>query len=66
MSKVLTPAEVAFNGRLVDEARMLKSENGENPEYDRALVELVTTMLGLSMDDAWSVAILLGTKWGRQ
>ena len=28
----------------------LRSEHGENPEYDRALVELVTEAAGLSME----------------
>ena len=28
-------------GQLLKEARALKSEHGENPEYDRALAELI-------------------------
>ena len=31
--------------RLLSEARGLLSEDGENPEYDRAIVELVTRLL---------------------
>lgn len=36
---------------LIDEARDLRSESGENPEYDRALVELVTRACGISHDE---------------
>lgn len=31
---------------LILSARALRSEEGDNPEYDRALVELVTDVLG--------------------
>jgi hypothetical protein len=31
--------------QLLQEARDLLSEDGENPEYDRAIVELVTRLL---------------------
>lgn len=37
--------------RLIREARDLRSEHGENPEYDRALVELTSRTLGLTEDD---------------
>lgn len=36
---------------LVEQARNLSSEMGENPEYDRGLVELVAALLPLPMDD---------------
>lgn len=32
---------------VVVKARLLRSEDGENPEYDRALVELSEDILGL-------------------
>lgn len=37
--------------RLLHEAADLLSEQGENHEYDRAIVELTTRLLGLSHDD---------------
>lgn len=37
--------------RLIREARDLRSETGENPEYDRALVELVGRCMGLSASE---------------
>lgn len=37
---------------LLNEAATLMSCSGENPEYDRALVEVCTFMSGLSGDDA--------------
>jgi hypothetical protein len=36
--------------RLIKLARDLKSEDGENPEYDRALVELITDAAGMTME----------------
>ena len=36
---------------LICEAEGLASEDGENPEYDRALVELVIRSLGLNDND---------------
>ena len=36
---------------IVRQARGLRSEDGENPEYDRALVELTARLLGLTDDD---------------
>lgn len=47
---------------LVAIARDLRSEDGENPEYDRALIELVCEAAGLSMDDRMSVAARIGVK----
>lgn len=38
--------------RLVRCAQGLRSENGENSEYDRALVELVQLVLGISTEEA--------------
>ena len=37
----------------------LMSESGENPEYDRAIVELVSDSLGLSSDDHETVHTIL-------
>jgi hypothetical protein len=46
---------------ILAEARGLVSEHGENPEYDRAIVELVTRLFGLShtFHDAGMRALLL-------
>lgn len=40
-------------------AKLLKSCDGENPEYDRALVELISY---LTHDDVYFVASKLGDK----
>ena len=37
--------------RVLIEAGDLLSEHGENPEYDRAIVELTTRLLGRSHDE---------------
>lgn len=44
---------------LIEIAKGFKSE-GENPEYDRALVELTTELLGVPMSEKQDVAHLLG------
>ena len=36
---------------LIDNARELRSQDGENPEYDRALVELISQTFGLPYPD---------------
>jgi hypothetical protein len=44
-----------FLNRMMEEAESLKSEDGENPEYDRALCELVGSLIradGLCLEDA--------------
>ena len=46
--------------KLLLEARDLLSEHGENPEYDRALVELVSRVLGFSEDERPAVELMLG------
>lgn len=46
--------------RLVRTASDLRSEHGENPEYDRALVELVNDLLGLSSDNRAETEQALG------
>lgn len=46
--------------RLVRTASWLRSEHGENPEYDRALVELVNDLLGLSSDNRAETEQALG------
>lgn len=53
-------ADPAWAGRLVSLARDLRSDEGENFEYDRALVELVTAVLGVDPDDRDVVVRLLG------
>jgi len=45
---------------LFDLARGLRSEHGENPEYDRALVELCTDAAGESMEQKPEIAAQLG------
>ena len=45
--------------RLLSVVADLMSEHGENPEYDRACVEIVCTMLGVSTDARDDVAALL-------
>lgn len=52
--------QAAFRAALAEEARALKSEHGENREYDRALVELVTFMTGRSAEQFPAVARELG------
>lgn len=49
-------------GKLIMLAQDLKSEHGENPEYDRALVELITDAASLSMDLKHEVAKQLGVR----
>lgn len=47
---------------LIDEAKGLVS-SGENPEYDRALVELITYATGGTDDDFLAVTVeIFGTK----
>lgn len=45
---------------LVRMAASLRSECGDNPEYDKALVDIVTAALGGTSDDGDAVARLLG------
>lgn len=46
---------------ILAEARDLRTEDGTNPEYDRALVELSCRVLGLSCaDDGAMVARIIG------
>lgn len=48
------------NAMIITVARDLRSEDGENPEYDRALVEMTTRLLGLSHEeDGPSIARLI-------
>jgi hypothetical protein len=48
--------------KLAELASRLKSEDGENPEYDRALVELVTDAAGLPMTERRIVIERIGVK----
>lgn len=61
----------AIDPNLLAQAKDLKSEDGENPEYDRALVELVSRTSGFTSDDYDTVAREIGivgaparTEWG--
>lgn len=50
---------------LIGHAIELLSEDGENPEYDRAIAEVVTSMLGLPLDakeHIWE-ALRVGVGW---
>jgi hypothetical protein len=49
--------------RLIEIARELKAGDGSNPEYDRALVNVVTDFLGKTQDDQFVVAQMLGIPW---
>ena len=49
--------------RLIKEAKDLKSEHGENPEYDRAMVELMTFATGGTTEDLRKTAAEIGIKW---
>lgn len=40
----------AFQEKVITEARGLRSESGENPEYDRALVEMSMRVLNMGED----------------
>lgn len=51
MGEAVTPNHFNMEDCLFENARELLSEDGENPEYDRAVVELVSRMFGLSADD---------------
>lgn len=44
LDKPAEPPQVKLTS-LIEEARSLASEDGENPEYDRALVELVCAFM---------------------
>lgn len=52
----------------LDAASDLVSEEGENPEYDRALVEMTCRLLDLDTDEhRHTVAALIGVKaWSAQ
>ena len=52
-----------FVADLYREAIELKSENGENPEYDRALVNLVANLTGCTQENQSVCASLLGIYW---
>lgn len=43
-------------------ANGLISDNGDNEEYDRAIVEMTTELLGVSMEDKVTIAIIIGVK----
>lgn len=47
---------VEFHNRLMQCATLLASADGENTEYDRALVELVATSMSLPRDHWYVIA----------
>ena len=58
----IDPTKTVTVSDLLELAMWLKSPDGENPEYDRALVELVTDAAGLSMDDKDVIGQAIGVK----
>lgn len=48
--------------QIVEVAKNLVSDEGENPEYDRAIIEMTRDLLGLTEFDREYVASLLGVK----
>lgn len=54
------PAEWVAAADLLRCATLLQSEHGENPEYDRALCELIGDAAGFGTDGAEVVAAILG------
>lgn len=55
-------SDVSEGQRLINIARDLRSEDGENPEYDRALVEVVGDFFGYTSDHRGEVEKLLGIR----
>jgi hypothetical protein len=49
-----------MSSHIITIAKGLVSEEGENPEYDRGVTEVVSEFLGVSMDEKVSVARLIG------
>lgn len=60
MKKWNRDADIISPDVLIENAKDLKSEDGENNEYDRALVELSMRCLGLTNDCYKDVATLIG------
>lgn len=57
----MTDRNNALAKLVIGEARGLRTEDGSNPEYDRALVELTCRVLGYSCaDDGARIAIAIG------
>lgn len=54
--------DISVENAIVSAARDLKSEEGENPEYDRALVELASRVLGVDADERSRIAWLIGVE----
>jgi hypothetical protein len=57
LTKSLTGLDIREQGRI------LKSEDHENPEYDRALVEVIGYTLGFMTEELSEVADDLGIPW---
>lgn len=47
---------MSITAAVIAAARDLRSESGENPEYDRALVELSANLLGIDPDNRNDIA----------
>jgi hypothetical protein len=62
VTKALLAMHKLARNQLVEAARGLKSEHGENPEYDRALVGLVALTLGQPAEGFDATAKLLGIR----
>jgi hypothetical protein len=43
--------------KILTYAKLLKSEDGENPEYDRGVCELAADLLGLPLGDGGAVQV---------
>lgn len=54
MAQPITRRDVILTG-----ASLLTDSEGENPEYDRAIVELVSDLVGFSTDDRDSTLAFL-------
>jgi hypothetical protein len=48
-----------YHQDIVSAAARLLTEDGSNPEYDRAIVELTSDLLGLTQDDKQGVEDIL-------
>lgn len=58
-NEALVPDDMVTVSKVLAAASDLLSEDGENPEYDRGVVELVCDTLGFHMDTKEHVLIIL-------
>lgn len=54
--------DIETENAILAAARDLRSDEGENPEYDRALVELTARFLGVDSDNQDRIAWLIGVQ----